>query len=555
MAALALVAGACGSGSKGTPSTATPPKATENQMNPMARDKLQDGGKLTWPIDELPVNFNYNELDGTEASGAAVVSAMMPITYNTDAGGTPIWDRDYLASEPKLTTDPKQVVTYEINPKAMWYDGTPITWEDFYWQWKASNGTDSTYQISSSSGYEDIENVAKGKDDREVVVTFKDKYADWQSLFNLFYPASTNKNPTVFNTGWKDKPLTTAGPFKLSNLDPTAKTVTLVRNEKWWGNPAKLDTIVFRAIELDAQIDALANGEVDFMDVGPDANKYNRAKGLSGIDIRVAGGPNYRHATFNGTSPNLQDVNVRQALAMAIDRNAIAKALLGPLGVQATALNNHIFMANQNGYQDNSGAVGKFNPDKAKQMLDAAGWKLSGNTRQKDGKNLELSFVIPSGVATSKQEAELIQNMLGQVGVKVNINTVPSNDFFDKYVTPGQFDITVFSWLGTAYPISSSKSIYAKPAKNDKGELDIQQNYARVGSDEIDGLFDQANHELDRQKAIDIANHIDSLVWQEVHSLTTYQRPDLVAAKKNLANLGATGFATIIYQDIGWAKA
>ena len=56
-----------------------------------------------------------------------------------------------------------------------------------------------------------------------------------------------------------------------------------------------------------------------------------------------------------------------------------------------------------------------------------------------------------------------MQNMLGQIGVKLTINTVPSPDFFEKYVRPGQFDFTVFSWIGTPYPISSSRSLYAKP--------------------------------------------------------------------------------------------
>jgi peptide/nickel transport system substrate-binding protein len=77
-----------------------------------------------------------------------------------------------------------------------------------------------------------------------------------------------------------------------------------------------------------------------------------------------------------------------------------------------------------------------------------------------------------------------------------------------------------------------------------------------VGSDEIDQLFDQANHELDRSKAIALANKVDELIWQEVHSLTTYQRPELVACKKTLANFGAFGFATPwAYQNIGWVKA
>jgi peptide/nickel transport system substrate-binding protein len=328
-----------------------------------------------------------------------------------------------------------------------------------------------------------------------------------------------------------------------------------VRNEKWWGNRAKLDRIVFRVIESNAQIDALANGEIDAMDIGPDASTYNRAKGIANVEVRVAGGPNFRHITINGTSPNLQDVRVRRALAMGIDRATIAKALLGPLGVSAEPLNNHLFMANQDGYQDNSGEVGKYDPNRAGQLLDEAGWILDGNVRKKDGRPLEITFVIPAAVIASKQEAELVQNMLAKIGVTVRISTVPSNALFDKYITPGQFDVTVFSWMGTAYPISSSKSIYGKPTTNDKGELDVRQNFARVGSDEIDTLYNQAIQELDRKKAAEIANRVDALIWQEVHSLTSYQRPELVACKKTLANFGAFGFADPwVYQDIGWVK-
>jgi len=144
--------------------------------------------------------------------------------------------------------------------------------------------------------------------------------------------------------------------------------------------------------------------------------------------------------------------------------------------------------------------------------------------------------------------------MLGQIGVKVQIDTVPVDDFFPKYITPGQFDLTLFSWIGTPYPMSASRSLYAKPTRNAKGELQIQQNYARIGSDDIDRLFDQGAQELDRNKAIAIANRIDAAIWQEVHSITLYQRPEIYVCRKGLANFGAFGFASIIYQDVGWAK-
>jgi peptide/nickel transport system substrate-binding protein len=550
------MAAACADGARNADTTpGTTPNAAENQVNPVARENLREGGKFTFALTQMPSNFNYNQLDGTLRDNYFVIAALIPTTFTTDAAGTPVWNRDLLESEPTIVTDPKQVITYRIHPKAGWYDGTPITWEDFFWQWKASNGIDKRYQISAANGFDQIESVVRGKDDREVIVTLASKFADWPSLFNYLYPISTNKDPRVFNEGWVNAPLTTAGPFRLGAVDRTSQTITLVRNEKWWGRPALLDTIVFRVISPDAQIDAMANGEIDAMDIGPDANKYSRAKGIADADIRVAGGPNFRHITFNGTSANLQDVTVRRALAMAIDRNTIARAMLAPLGMNAKSLDNHIFMSNQAGYRDNSGDVGSFNPQRAATLLDSAGWKLDGPVRKKDGKPLEISFVIPAGVATAKQESELVQSMLGQIGVTVQIRSVPMNDAFARYVTPGEYGLTVFSWIGTAYPMSSAKSVYAKPTRRPDGSLDVQQNYARIGSDLIDSLFIAANGELDRAKALELGNRIDSLIWDEVHSLTTYQRPELILVKKRLANFGAFGFAIPwVYEDIGWMK-
>ena len=550
LAVLAALAG-CGSSTEKTGAVAgqkSNPVAEQNQMNSQPRDKVQQGGKMTWALDGVIVNFNYNQLDGTMAVGNWVISAMLPQMFVFDARATPSYDPDYLSGEPELTPGPLQVVKYKLNPRAVWFDGSPITAADFIAQWKALTGKDPAFHISSSSGYDHIKSVTQGANQFEVIVTFGTPYADWKGLYSPLYPASTNAHPEIFNTGWKNTMLTSAGPFRLASYDATAKTYTLVPNEKWWGNKPKLDQIIFRVIDDDAQPSAMANGEIDLMDVGPSADEYNRVKSIPGVDIRVAGGPNFRHITFNGDSPMLEDVHVRQAIAMAIDRTAIARAELGQLPVKPVALGNHIFMENQTGYQDNSGAV-TYNPEKAKQMLDAAGWTVQNNKRVKNGQTLVINLVIPGGVSVSRSEAELVQNMLAQVNVGVSINTVPTDNFFDKYITPGQYDMTVFSWLGTPFPISASQGIYRKPV-GDK----IQQNFARIGSDALDHVLDDAVQELDPQKAIALANQVDTLIWQEVHSVTTYQRPDIWAAKKGLANVGAYGFASIAYEEIGWVE-
>jgi peptide/nickel transport system substrate-binding protein len=546
---------ACGQGGTAADKNAPPPKAGVNSVAATARDGVKESGQFVWPIGGLPPNFNYAEVDGTLADNSAVVSALLPQFFIIDAAGNPIWNKDYLAAEPVLKTDPKQVITFDINPKAVWSDGSPITWEDLLWQWKANNGENKDYKISSSNGWKDIESVTKGKNDREAVVTFKNKYADWQPLFNVFYPKSTNQDPKVFNEGWIDKIPTTAGPFSFGTLDKTAQTITIVRNDKWWGNKAKLDRIVFKVVEDNATADALANGEVDFMDIGANVNSYKRAKAITDkVDLRRAGGPNFRHITINGSKPQLADKSVRQAIALAINRETIGKALLQPLEIEPKELNNHIFMTNHGSYKDNAGVFGTYDPEKAKSMLDAAGWKLDGTVRKKDGKPFEINFVIPAGVQASKQESELIQAMLKEVGITVKINTVASADLFDKYVIPGDYDMTVFSWLGTAFAVSSSESIYKKPVSDGKGGLDVEQNYARVGDEQIDQLFQQANAELDKTRQADLGNKIDALLWDQAGVLPMYQRPDLVAVRKDIVNFGAFAYASVVYEDIGFKK-
>jgi peptide/nickel transport system substrate-binding protein len=153
-----------------------------------------------------------------------------------------------------------------------------------------------------------LERLREDRKRREgCIVTYASPFVDWQGIFSPLYPASTNTSPETFNDGWKQKPLTTAGPFKLGNVDSTAQLITLVRNEKWWGRPAKLDSLVFRKIDRDAQPPALANGEIDFMGIGSDVNRLKQAEGQAGIAIRRSAAPNFNHMTINGKSPILSD--------------------------------------------------------------------------------------------------------------------------------------------------------------------------------------------------------------------------------------------------------
>jgi peptide/nickel transport system substrate-binding protein len=545
--AVGLIAGGCGAPSNQGAAL------KRSDINPLPRDRVRQGGTLRWAIEQFSTQWNTNHLNGAEASTAAVMGAMMPSPFISDERGDVSVDRDYVLSARVTATSPRQVVTYRLNPRARWSDGKPITWRDYEAQWKALRSAAGPFQIASSTGYERIASVKPGRDPYEVVVTFARRYGEWQGLFGLLYPAATNSDPKRFNGGWLNRIPVTAGPFKLGKIDQTAKTITIVRDPKWWGPPAKLDAIAFRALSSDAAINAFASGEIDVADVGPDPSHYKRVRDVPGASVREAAGPDFRHLTFNGTSPVLSDASVRRAIAMAINRDALVKADLTGLNWPARTMNNHFFVNTQTGYRDNAGQVGHFDPAAARRLLDQAGWTRSGAFRRKGSRTLELRFVIPSGVGPSRQEAELSQAMLKDVGVKLDIVTVPEDQFFDKYISPGDFDIAPFSWIGTPFPISSAQSIYVKPTRNAKGQVQIQQNFARIGSPAIDSLMSRAQEELSPARARGLINQADGLVWDEVHSIVLYQRPQITAAKSSLANIGSSGFKSTVYQDIGFA--
>ncbi|GAA3584916.1 ABC transporter family substrate-binding protein [Nonomuraea rosea] len=517
-------------------------------INAQPREKVKDGGTLRWGINEFPTQWNRSHVDGNLAMAAVVSNALLPSPFVSNEKAEIKADPDYLVRAEVTERKPRQVVTYTLNPKAKWSDGRPITWADYQAQWQALNGRNANFHIVSSTGYQDIDKVARGKDDYEVVVTFARPFGDWQSLFGPLLPASTNGTPEAFNTAWLNKIPVTAGPFKFGGFDQTAKTITLVRDDAWWGDRAKLDKIIYRASEQDSLIGAFSNGELDVIDVSPSAPDYSRAKATSGAQVRQAAGPDFRHFTFNGSSELLKDRNVRQAIQLGINRQAIAQSDLQGLDWPIALLNNHFFMNTQEGYQDNAGGLGVYNPGRARQLLDAAGWKLNGAVREKNGKPLDLRFVVPSGVQISKSEGELAQNMLAQIGVKLTIKAVPSDDFFTKYVIPGNFDITPFAYIGTPFPISSSYGIYANSANGKTWNA----NFGRTGSEAIDHAMSRAGQSLDPAEARTETNAADELIWQEVNVLPLYQRPQNVATRQTLANVGARGFYDLQYEDIGF---
>lgn len=552
MVALTLALTACSGGSGGG-NNALQDQGAQGvktaDINEKPLDQVKDGGDFKWPVDQLPDNWNVNQVDGTVLDGQSMFGAVFPYIFTQNSDATVSENPNYITSAKVVSSDP-QVIEYQINPKAKWSNGRAFSWEDFAAQAKVLNGKDPAYEVSQTTGYQDIAKVEKGTDDLDVKVTFAKKFAEWKSLFVPLYPKELDADAETFNKSFATEPKITAGVFKVQKIDQTAKTVVLERDPNWWGTPAKLDTVTFKKVERPALADAFANGQIDFYNLNNDVNAFKRAQGDANTVIRQSTYPDYTHVTFNGASSSiLADKDLRLAIFRGIDTVAISKAILGQMQKDTQPLGNHIFLKGAKEYTDNSGPY-KFDVEAAKKQLDQLGWKAAGDFRAKDGKELKVRLIIPTGTPISQQTGQILQSQLKAIGVNLDIQAVPSTEFFKNYVNVGNFDITLFRWISTAFPIAGGQGIYYNDPKN------IGQNYGHIGDDKINQLYDAAAQELDDSKRAADLNEIDKEIWAVGHQLPIFQSVGAFAVRKTVANYGSPGFANTPYDfaKIGFVK-
>ena len=516
------------------------------QINEVPVATLKPGGVFRFVQVDICPNFNTSAIEGNLLNCSQVMGTMLPSYIYFDQNAVIQIDKNYALDIKASRVGGKQTVTYLLNPKAKWSDGKTIGLADFVGMWNVQKKAGQGFNITSSAGYEKIESVKKGKTANEIVVTFSETYPDWQPLFSALKPASLTASPDAFNTSWKAAPLITAGPFKFKALDKVTRTITVERDSKWWGDKPVLDTIIFKALPQAAQIDALLNGEIDYMDVGNDTNALKRARDNSKISVRVAKAPTHEHFTFGPVTAVTQDVAVRQAIMLSIDRYQIATAIQGIVDPKVKPNNNHVFLDGTACNQDNTGNLGKRDLTAAAKLLDGAGWaKGSDGIRAKGGTRLSVKLIYPSGNDNRRDTVLLATAMAKEAGIELVPTLIPTADYFGKYVLVSKFEMAIFAWVGTNFPIASSPNLY---------KVGGAQNFGNIGNADIDATFAKANNILDLKKRCELANAADKEVYKLVHSITLFQRNNVVGVPKNVANFGAFGFTSIDWTKVGFTK-
>ena len=383
--------------------------------------------------------------------------------------------------------------TFFLRKDVKFHDGTPFNAEAVKFTFDRIVNPDLKSQAAFSAiGPYDSSTVV---DPYTVKVKFKSGYAPF--LDSVSHPFLSIVSPTAVQKFGKDfgvNPVGT-GPFKFESYKADSE-IRMVKNPDYaWASPIYLhtgapylDKLTWRIINDPAtRVAALKAGEVQVIEDLPLQN-YAEFQGNSAFQVieGVMAGSGYS-MMINVTKAPTDDVKVRQAMAWATDRQGIIKSAWNGLFQPACSVLTSITF----GFDQATCATTGYDPAKAGALLDEAGWKMSGDVRKKDGKDLEIKLYYRSDNPSNVAQATFIQASYQMVGIKVDLQGHAQAGYFDA-VRRGEHNMQ--PWWGPATDPDVVRQYFH--SKNAEGGT----NRSRYKNPEMDKMIDEAAGFTDPEK-------------------------------------------------------
>lgn len=473
-------------------------------------------------------------------------------TYDDKNAPVPVLVTEMPSTENGGISEDGKTLTLKLRDDLVWSDGTPLTSADFVFTYEMTMNANNA--VASQSPYDEMESVT-APDEHTVVVTFKEVFAPWAAtLWKGILPkhvlqAEFDAAGTLNESSYNRTPEVGCGPFNFAEWE-AGSYARFVANENYWLGRPKLDEIFIRFVPDDAsQIAALQSGEGDLGTF----IAYSDIPALEDAGVAMfTAFSGYNEGLYvslhESRHPALKEQGVRQAIAYAIDRQALVDdLLLGRTGVAATYWDNMPFV-------DPTIEPYPYDPAKANELLDAAGWIDSNGdgTRDKDGVELILKY----GTTTREIRKEIqaiFQNQLLEVGIGTEL--INAENFFDGYgeggpAAKGELDLMEYSTTAN-FPDPHTSEWLCSNIPTD--ETPDGSNWQAVCDKELEDLILLEQSQVDAAARQDTFHKISRLIFDKAYWIGIYWDPDIWAINARLINVkisGATPFFNIAEWDI-----
>ncbi|MGH0432050.1 ABC transporter substrate-binding protein [Bacillus hominis] len=459
--------------------------------------------------------FQQNGWDGN------VTSVIFASLVSTDKQGKPI---PQLAEKWDVSSD-QLTYTFHLRKDLKFSDGSPLTADDVAFTLtllhdKAYEGEVDISQYAVKGGKEYKEGKATSIEGIQVVdpqtIKITTEKVNSQALTALggevlskaYYGKDYKQNTSLdYLKELYEKPIA-AGPYKFDKYIP-GQEVRFVANENYYAGKPKIPNFIYKITSGDTKLQLFQTGEVDYTGLGTGDEVLEQAKALEFANIQIETAASFSYIYMNNNKPYLKDKKVRQALIYGLDRKKYVDTALKGYGTVANVPIHPTSWA----YTEEGVNKYEYDKEKAKKLLDEAGWKVgSDGIREKGGQKLKLSYFGPSSAKDSDLLIPIAKENYKEIGVEFNPEFMDFNTMLSK-VNKGDYDLASVSTPITSDPSETAgeylsgvneKSLGYKNAKVD--EL-IQKGIETVDIEKRKPIYKELYKELSDDPPVILLNY------------------------------------------------
>jgi peptide/nickel transport system substrate-binding protein len=392
----------------------------------------------------------------TTAAGNAAATTAGAETTTTEASGTETTEGSATteAGGSAPSGETAMTMTIDLNPKAVWEDGTPITWEDFQCTWQAVVNTPGSL---TTAGYDQITSVEKGSSDSQVVVSLKSVYGPYKTLFSdasvpIIKKAAVDNCMDVSADFSTEMPISGRA-VKLQSWGENQSV--LVANDKYWGTdkmPADMKIVFVPQSDTDTEIASLKSGQVDYA-YPQISTALGTALAGSTSKIDVASGGDYEGLYFQQLNGPFKDVAFRTGFSQSIDRQALFDQIYAPIfdsaGAKGQLLNCGPIVEGPFCPPDNF--QNTYDPAAAEKALTDGGWAKNGDGLwAKDGQVPTIRWMVNAGNSRRENTQAYLIPLLRTAGFNVVADNCDADCVFQQRLPALDYDLAMY--INTAPP-------------------------------------------------------------------------------------------------------
>ena len=493
---------------------------------PMEEYPGDEGDWLVWRIGAEPATLNYitsKDIYANWIVGGNIFESLLEYDYDE------VELKPLLAESYEVSSDGLEM-TFRLRKDIHFSDGVAVTTDDVIFSYETIiNPKVDAHNLANY--FRPIKELIK-IDNRTVKFILREPYFKGFEIAGLMpiFPKHVYEfgDAAVFNSH-RSNPVG-SGPYVFEKWD-VGQEIVLRRNERYWGRKPKLRKIVYRVITNEvAALQALRSHKVDFLaptseqfvELSNDKEFVKEFRCLSYWNPGVG----YSYIGWNQNTPFFKDRNVRLAMTHLIDRQTIIDNILGGLGRIVTGP-FYVFSKQYN----SSIEPWPYNPERAKQLLNEAGWiDTNGDgIRDKDGVPFRFQFMIVSGAPVYERLARVIKDEIRGAGIDLTIDPYEWS-VFEERLNMRSFGATMLAWGGVVqsdpYQIWHSSQIEGRGSN-------------RIGfkNAEADAIIEEARRTMDEEKRNKLYHRFHQVLYEEQPYTFFRARPSIRFLDRRFENV------------------